>query len=121
MKEKSNKQKCIEQWRWLRDNPGKSKMEYFKEVLGYDSKQLKECEEFWFCFACKEVADTYQNDFGCEYCPVTWKKDQSCIAPCADFDAPFRKWRDAKLTGNEGKLPSYANQIVVLIENTWKE
>lgn len=119
--EKTNKQKCLEQWIWLRDNPGKSKTDYFRDVLGFNDKEIFDAdEEYNLCFACKVA---FNND--CENCPIEWYKGYKGENPsceCEDFESPYYKWYYIYFENYDyNRAASCANQICVLIENTWKD
>lgn len=123
--EKTNKQKCLEQWKWLRDNPGKSKHDYFIDVLGFSAKKVSDAiKDYNLCFACKVA---FNND--CENCPIEWYsgEDKEKCVRCEDYKSPFSFWLHYNffLSTNPNdeleKAASCANQICVLIENTWKD
>ena len=113
--EKSNKQKCLEMWEWLADNPTKSKREYY-----FYLDANKRADEWDDCWACKEeqIRDKYTEALTCfENCPITWGKDGAKIH-CFVLDSPYTKWLRAE---NSKEREKYARQIVDLIKTTWEE
>lgn len=111
IKEKSNKQKCLEMWQWLAKHSNKLKLDYKAYLISQDRK-----DEFNSCWACVEAL-TLQSKrtssvmYACSCCPITWNnKEESCSA----IEAPYCKWVD---TGNV----KYAQEMAKLIETTWEK
>jgi len=118
---KSNKQKCLEMWQWLRDHPQKSKGAY-KTYL----KSKGRLKEWHHCWACEE--DELLGGKNCENCPIDFpkvKKD-SGIPDCYHDDSSYSKWNDESYSETDAFYDSNlrfinAAAMVALIRGTWKE
>jgi hypothetical protein len=130
MKEKTNKQKCLEMWEWLRDNAGKDKNDYFHYLLSINLSN-----EFEDCWACYEAKDN------CNHCPITFNKYRTYgMCPCESVGSAYHQWANAvwgyevnvdnrtihprsesKYFSNKALAYHAANKMVNLIKTTWKE
>jgi hypothetical protein len=112
MKTKSKKQKCIEMWEWLRDNPDAGKWGYMLFL-----REQKRENEFANCWACREAATKVtENGNACEFCPVDFPHPDG-YPDCMSEGSPYDTWSDSM--GAESKKA--ASDMVELIERTWKE
>lgn len=113
---KTNKQKCLEMWQWLAENPGEDKTDYFV-FLRNDNRS----HEFSTCWACVEATDRMlrisneylKGAYGCGYCPVKWGGN-GCHAPATSYSA----WSCAT---TKPEYKQAAEAMVKLIEETWEE
>lgn len=100
----TNKQKCINQWRWIVAHPGSSKDDWAEahRVLA------KEIEEHSLCHACLEV---YLRNTGCNKCPINWyttKRNHCCYG------------KNVYNTWNQNKTKQNAQAVLEVIKNTWR-
>jgi len=147
---KTNKEKCLKMWEWLRDHPGNTKKYYF------ENKSIPINERpHNLCFAC-ESAITRTKKYNpmpvhfCLECPIHFPskykiKDKiypvDKLYPCAENKSPYRKWSEivcslgfSSIVGTpevkrkptlssykEKFLKKHADDIIKLIKETWKE
>ncbi len=104
---KSNKQKCLEMWEWLRDNPEKGKWAYFCYL---DS--IGKAYEYNYCWACEEA----EKD--CSYCPLAFFYNHNGETDCMEPSSPYYKWGMAV---DEIERREMAEEMVELIITTWEE
>lgn len=107
MKQKSSKQKCLEMWEWLAENPEKSKNDYRNYL--HDKNKLDEYET---CWACVEAA------FECSNCPITFPEG-SCLKDSSCYQIWDRE--DDKKYPNRKNSREAALEMVELIKTTWIE
>lgn len=109
--EKTTKQKCLEMWKWLAYNPGKSKRDY-KVYLICDSRM----NEFRACWACHIV------DADCDICPIKFPEG-SCLRDNSCYQIWDNEDDKMHLIGecNKERSKRAALEMVELIETTWKE
>jgi len=109
--EKSSKQKCLDMWRWLRDNPDAvSKNEYKKYLISQGRE-----DEYNQCWACCE-AGLYSGNYVdncCKDCPIDFPGGH-----CASTGSPYFVW-DLFATPKERQQA--AADMVRLIDETWEE
>ena len=106
---KSNKQKCLIMWTWLKNHPSiKEKDQFFIKNFDMNWKEvdLLENKIISLCFACQECA------INCDLCPIQWPFDS-----CVDDHSPFYIWR--KDSTNISDRKKAANEIIRLIKETW--
>lgn len=114
MTEKSNKQKCLEMWEWLAENPSWGKDGYCEHL----AKHARE-DEYSFCAACAESYDQPgfdSSDCG-RTCPITWVKGVPA-SQCHHALSPYLYWSSST---SKGARREAALEIVELIKTTWKE
>ena len=79
-------------WLWLYENPGKSKVDYLKEV-GYADAQIK-----YNCFICEY---NIRGSFCHGDCPIKWVEvDSTAPYTCEYPESPYWQWLDL-LSGSE--------------------
>lgn len=89
--------KCHHMWRWLAENPGKNKSDYFemKGISIYDRPESN-------CYFCAEVGD--RGEVGCTGCLGRELWGRTCTADNSSFD--LWRWGGSEKIQIEG-----ANQI----------
>lgn len=120
MKINSNKEKCLEMWKWLADNPEKGKPDYMN-YLYTQGRSL----EYRSCWACKEANERSRGNTAaqCNNCPIAWDPTDEVRPTCFSLHSPYRAWE----VGNESKPQNIsvkhkaAVAIIHLINTTWKE
>lgn len=115
---RTNKQKCIMQWKWLRNNPSKKKDDYFRS-LGWSYSEIEPFSfKYCLCYACLEAESPEYRNGDCGDCPVRWTYNwEVCGVP----ESPYDLWYNYNVDGEYDKAASCANQIVVIAVNTWEE
>lgn len=112
---KTNKQKCLEMWEWLRDNPEYDSKAYYKEYLRSENRH----NEYSDCWACSEDEEINHKLNGpgryslCNYCPIFILPDH-----CMDHGSPYLEWDDTK---RKKDRQIAATKMVELIKTIWKE
>lgn len=109
MSKTSNKEKCLRMWKELTKKGCRKADLHPKFLLGSGMHK---------CFACVEAKKRSDKNIYniniCVYCPIKWFDSE--YSNCNHFNSPFFKWatepKDRK---------KYAQKIVKLIEQTWKE
>ena len=110
MEEKSNKEKCLHMWNWLAETGKHTTIAYFQ----YHYKPLPS----FLCYACEEAYEDSIKGSNCNKCPITWYVDYQEETHCEDMESPYYKWQNAESIKEK---KAYAQEIVTLITNTWKE
>ena len=91
-------------WLWLYENPGKSKIDYLREIGVEGAKIVNNC------FICEyNIRGSYcQGD-----CPIIWAKEYpNGPYACEDSESPYREWLDS-VTSSE-KAHEAAGKIIDL-------
>lgn len=101
----TNKQKCLKQWQWFIDNPGKDKSDWAEA----NPEDAKEVEEFSYCHACLEIS---LNQNSCINCPINWGTE--LYNHCCMYDSTYIKWANDRTSEN-------AELVYNTIKKTWKE
>lgn len=120
-----NKELCLEMWRLLRENPRWEKEDALKE-MGF--KPYDDNYPHASCFACEEVIYGLDKDTEkliCEECPINFRQyidnDNNFHSRrffCLNLKSPYQIWNWAD---NLDIRKSAANQMVILIEQTWED
>lgn len=112
---KTNKQKSLEMWEWLRDNPEYGCKEYYEDYLRREGRHY----EYSDCWACSEDEEINRKLHGhgkysrCKYCPIFMLQNS-----CMDSGSPYLEWDDAK---RKKERQIAASKMVKLIKTAWKE
>lgn len=116
MEIKTKKQKCLDMWEWLADNPGSLKSAYFAYLCNQNRS-----DEYSNCWAC--IAACHN----CDNCPVQWAVTELTTSydtcPCQVPTSPYHIWgyNVLKHDLNIKIVKQAAEQIIHLIKTTWKE
>lgn len=135
MNESQHKEACINMWRWLSINAGKTKDDYRIHLCDIDSD-----EKYSACHACDWAAKVQEKDKGttrlnsltCIYCPITWN-DNPEMNKCTHHENSYERWihytakyqsnfrcgRDQP-SGLRRKIKQYAKQLLTEVQTTWK-
>lgn len=93
------------QWIWLRDNPGRSKIDYFTENnIKYVPRGA--------CYLCQYVRDTFGVCAGA--CPIQWTEDGRF---CISTGSPFLAWNRAR---TKDAKAFHAQEMVNLVDAALK-
>jgi len=111
MKKKSSKQKCLEMWEWLQDNPDKGKYEYQVFLQEQNREQ-----EFAPCWACSEARKRSDSPGICDACPLAFPSPDG-YRDCLETGSPYNAWNVAT---SIKATKAAAAEMVELIKTTWE-
>lgn len=107
---KSNRQKCLEMWQWLAQNPSKDKTDYEIYMIEND-------EVYNSCWACVEAVNKTDDVINsCRFCPIDFPGKS-----CHNRLSPYRLWYEAQRIQDFESAGYAALEMVRLIGDTWIE
>ena len=123
---KTNREKCLNMWKFLSENAGSSKCDYQEYLVEQDR-----ADEYSSCWACIETTTLGLNsrDNYCRHCPIEWIKGTSTSSiTCGSYGSPYDAWelwnnrKDFdKEHYNIKKHQKAAEKVYLTIKTTWKE
>ena len=105
------KQRCIEQWEWMRDSAEANQWKSINDAKADMRRALKTNVDCWAC----ELADEYTpaGMCRCPECPVTWREGRNHCnikgSPYYDIDC-----------GVLGITAESCQRVIDVVEETWK-
>ena len=103
---KTNREKCIEMWEWLAENPDLDKGDYF--TMKGINRMLR---PNGYCYACQEVRDVYGNEASCGCCPIDWT-GFGCGGGCQRQGSVYDAWEEGSAS---------AQDVLGYIKRSWVE
>lgn len=116
---KQCKEEMIRMWLWLRDNPDKEKIDYFKANSDARISDCSACD--WD--AIFDWDNIFKNKIDCEHCPIKWyatkkrKPENRCGRfTCLSSGSPYHNWYNLS-TSSRNLIPRriYATEVLKLV------